>query len=508
MTAGALEHRAAKVSLVNGLSTVLTLVFQLISVPVCLKYWGKESYGGWLSLFSAFMMLRSLDGGFVAYVGNKLNYLYHKDTAALREHLSSAVTGIIVIGSLQLILAAATLIFGPLAAAIGVPPAQSDRDAQWGLLSLMVSWVLTGSYLGIVHRLLIPAGMMYQSAWWAMVFQIMQFIAIMLAAMLRLGMLSTSILFAISQIAAYMASGIYVKRVLPGFYPWLQTPDRRRGLRDLSHSVLLTVSNIIQQGALNGVVLMIAAVAGPESVPIFTTVRTLANLWTSVTTVLATPLLPEVVRLYAKAEVAKLAAINAAFWVLVGTAVSGGAVLSFPLLPILYGLWTGHAVTLDKPLLCLMLGSVVVTNSGALMALHLNGVNRLQIVLATSVVRAIFSLGCGAIGYRLWGLTSFGVGILFGELFATGLICQHFVKFELAANGIRMAALEFGPVTLGTGSALLFFVGTAFGWWSGATSWLLAMSGIVISWVWGWTTLNREMRVRLMRMATKWLPAS
>jgi hypothetical protein len=65
-----IEHRSVRISLVNGLSTVLTLVFQLISVPICLKYWGKESYGSWLALFSAFMLIRSLDGGFTAYVGN------------------------------------------------------------------------------------------------------------------------------------------------------------------------------------------------------------------------------------------------------------------------------------------------------------------------------------------------------------------------------------------------------------------------------------------------------
>ena len=88
MIGGRIEHRAAKISLVNGLSTLLTLVFQLVSVPVCLKYWGKESYGSWLALLSAFMMLRALDGGFVAYVGNKLNYLYHQNTDALREHLA------------------------------------------------------------------------------------------------------------------------------------------------------------------------------------------------------------------------------------------------------------------------------------------------------------------------------------------------------------------------------------------------------------------------------------
>jgi O-antigen/teichoic acid export membrane protein len=509
MISGGIEHRAAKISLVNGLSTVLTLIFQLVSVPICLKYWGKESYGSWLALSSALLILRSLDGGFVSYVGNKLNYLYHKDTGALREHLASAVAGIVVISALQLILAGATLLFDPLASMLGVAYDQRDgRMSQWGLLAMMISWVLTGSYLGIVHRLFIPAGMMYQSAWWAMLFQVSQFAVIMLAALSHLGMFTTSILFAVSQIVCYVTSALYIRRKLPQFYPWLHGVNRRLGLRDLAHSVFLTGSNIIQQGAFNGMVLMISALAGPAAIPVFTTVRTLTNLWTSVTTVLTTPLLPEVVRLHANGEVTKLAAISRAYWALVGSAVNLGALMFYPMIPYLYGMWTGHAVVLNQPLLCLMLAAVVVANSGALMALHLNGINSLKIVLATSLVRGVLGLGCGILGFRLFGIASFGVGILTGEVVATVMTGAYFVEHELVRNGLRFSRMAFGPVTLSTGSAVAFFVGSGLGWWPGPWSWSLALCSVAAASLWGWNTLDLDLRGRLTSMVMKWAPAS
>jgi O-antigen/teichoic acid export membrane protein len=507
MIDGRIEHRAAKISVVNGLSTLLTLMFQLVSVPVCLKYWGKESYGSWLALLSAFMMLRALDGGFVTYVGNKLNYLYHQDTDALREHLASAATGIAVIGSLQLLIAGGALIFHPLAAILGMPFGHNeDISARLGLLALMVSWVLTGSYLGIVHRLLIPAGMMYQSAWWAMTFQTAQFVSIMAAAVMRLSMLQTSLLFAVVQIVVYIASALYVGRMLPGFYPWLRGTSVRVGLTDLGRSLMLTGSNVIQQSATNGMVLMVSALAGPIAVPLFTTVRTLTNLWTSVTTVLTSPLLPEVVRIHAKGEVHKLAAINQAFWVLVVSAVNWGALFFYPVIPFLYGQWTAHVVVLNKPLLALMLAGVVVTNAGALMALHLNGINSLRIVLSASVARAVMGLGAGALGFRFLGLSSFGLGILAGELVATLMTGRYFVKHELAEKGVPLSATAFGPVTLSTGSALLFFVGSGLGWWSGEWSWLAALTVVAAAFIWGWKTLDRESRTRLTSLAVRWSP--
>jgi len=503
MSSAPIEQRAARVSLVNGLSTVLGVGFQLVSVPVCLHYWGKEIYGSWLALFSAFLLLRGLDGGYTTFVGNKLNYLYHQDTHALHKHLSSAVFGIVVISCLQVALAAGTLFLDPLSVMLGMPSSHADLSAKLGLVALMMSWALTGSYLGIVHRLLIPAGLMYQAAWLATAFQVCQFASIMTAAMLRLNMLETSLLFALSQIGIYVASALYVRRSLPRFAPWLEGANARVALRDLGHSAFLTTSNIIQQSTVNGSVLLVSALAGPIAVPIFTTVRTLTNLWNSVTTILSTPLLPDVVRIHVKGEVTKLLAINQAYWVLVGSAVNLGAIMSYPMIPFLYGKWTAHAVALDQSLLCMLLGSVVVANSGALMALHLNGINSLRIVLAASVARAAFGLGVAALCFKRFGLITFGWGILAGEITATLMTASHFVRHEITAKGLRMSVSDFGPVVLSTGSVMLFFIGAGSGWWSVGWVWLLATICVVTASMWGWQCLEPELHVRLRRMPIK-----
>jgi O-antigen/teichoic acid export membrane protein len=498
--ASPIEHRAAKVSLVNGLSTILGISFQLVSVPVCLHYWGKETYGSWLALFSAFMLLRGIDGGFTTFVGNKLNYLYHQNVGLLREHLSSSVFGILIISFLQLVLALGMVILDPLSNMLGMPAHQDGLPAKLGLMALMVSWVLTGSYLGIVHRLLIPAGLMYQSAWWAMGFQICQFAAIMSAATLRMDLLWASVLFALSQIIIYVSSAIYVRRKLPEFSPWLLGAKRSLGLRDLVDSLFLTTSNLVQQSVVNGSVLLVSILAGPVAVPMFTTVRAVTNLWTAVTTVLSTPLLPDVVRIRALGDTQKLVTINQAYWAVVGSAVNLGAILSYPLIPFLYNLWTGHAVALDRSLLCLLLGSVVVANSGALMAMHLNGINSLRIVLGASLARALMGLGVGALGFRRLGLVSFGLGILIGEIVATLMTARVFVKHEVTARGARMPWLDVGPVSLGTGSVLLFFTGAGFGWWTVGYEWLIAVICSGIASIWGWTTLETDLQQRLQRI--------
>ena len=365
-------------------------------MPICLKYWGKDTYGSWLALYAAFMMVRSLDVGLVSYVGNKLNYLYHQDLIALREHLASSITGIVIIGVLQLSIGIAAIFFNKIVILPGISTVRVvNYQSGLALLILIATWALSGSYVGIVHRLLIPTGFMYQAAWWSMGFQFGMFIGIILAALFHFNMLQTSVLFAFVQFSIYFASVIYIRRKLPAFYPWWRGCRPLTGIKDLGRSMLLTASNIINQGTTNGTVILISALSSPAVVPVFTTVRTLANLWKNVTNVLTTPLLPEIVRYHATGEARKLLSTCAAHWVLVGSAVNIGVLITYPFIKPMYGFWTGHTVVLDKTLLCLLLAGVVLANVGGLITLHLNGINSLHILLAASAGQTGMSLGLG-----------------------------------------------------------------------------------------------------------------
>lgn len=506
MSSERIERRAVKVSLVSALSTLLLVAFQLISVPICLKYWGSETYGSWLALYAAFMLVRSLDTGFTSYVGNKLNYLYHQDQNALRVHLASSIVGIVVIGALQLSIGVAAIFFDGIVALLGVSSdGAADYQSSLALLVLIGTWALSGPYLGIVHRLLIPAGFMYQAAWWSIGFQVSQFAGIVLAAMLRFDILQTSLVFAFGQFVIYLASAVYIRLKLPAYFPWWRGANARTGIQDLGRSMLLTASNLIQQGSINGTVILISALSSPALVPVFTTVRTLANLWTNVTNVLTTPLLPEIVRYYAKGEGRKLVTISEAYWVLVGSTVNLGVLITYPLIEPMYGYWTVHAVVLDKSLVCLLLASVVLTNVGGLITLYVNGINSLSVVLAASVVRAILSLIVGGLLFFDFGLAGFGMGILGGEILALLVLGHYFVKRELPRQRVDLPFLSLAPITVSSVSVLVYLMSEGFGFWFAPLLYAVALLGVATAAMWGWKRLEPEVKIRLVSMIRDWL---
>ena len=101
------------------------------------------------------------------------------------------------------------ILFDGLGWLLGDSALAGSSNARVALIVLVVSWVLSGSYIGLVHRLMVPAGLLYQSAWWSMAFQAIVFLAIMLAAALRFDLLATSILA-----VSYTHLDVYKRQVL------------------------------------------------------------------------------------------------------------------------------------------------------------------------------------------------------------------------------------------------------------------------------------------------------
>ena len=160
MSNNKIEQRAAKIALINGISTILNIAFQLLSVPICLKYWGKDTYGSWLTLYASFMLIRSLNTGYVGYVGNKINVLYHQDQQALREHMASSIIGIAIISAIQISFAMSAIFSDQIMLLLGMNASSvNNLDSGIALLILTVTWALSGSYLGIIQQLQIPSGL-------------------------------------------------------------------------------------------------------------------------------------------------------------------------------------------------------------------------------------------------------------------------------------------------------------------------------------------------------------
>src|SRR4051812_9016763 len=96
------QSRAARAGVAGVIATALNMALQIGTVPVVLTYWGAERYGLWLAILATFMLTRVMDTGYVTYVGNRLNVLFHQDTEKLRRTLGSSIVICALLGAVQL----------------------------------------------------------------------------------------------------------------------------------------------------------------------------------------------------------------------------------------------------------------------------------------------------------------------------------------------------------------------------------------------------------------------
>ena len=466
-----------------------------------MRYWGKTTYGTWLALSAAYTILRTVDGGFTAFVGNKLNMLYHQDQDEMRRVLSSAIWGVILLGSTQIIIVLALYFSNSLGLIMGGAASQlTANQTIFGLMVMSITWILTGSYIGVLHRFLIPNGMLYQLLWWVMLLQVSQSLSIMLAAYLQLSVFNAALFFAFAQAAVYICSAFYIKWRLPQFYPWLSGAKLKIGLREMVQSFPMTINGAVQQAGNSGVVILISVVLGAAVIPIYSTMRTLSNLWTTVTNIVTAPLLPDIVRFHATKEPRKFIMIHKTHILLMSIIINLSIMLAYPLIDTVYLYWTRGKLPIDHRLICLLLASVSVFALNSLFNTFLTGLNNGRYLIVMGFLRGLFVLIAGYFLLPIFGLSGIGMAILLAEVLLMVANTFIFIRGELKSIGAKRELMFTWYDGLCFLSVLGFLLLNVFITNLNMMYYLISLIVLLIGIIYSWVNLDIEIRSRILRM--------
>ena len=499
-----IEHRLVRVSVATWVCTLITLAIQLISVPICLHFWGRDIYGTWLSVFAAFTMLRTIDYGHTLYVGNKLNVLYHTNDHELRVNLASALWGVAILGLIQISFVIILYYTNSMGIIIGRQDnLRYHEQVFMGLMVMSICWICSASYIGIVHRILNPLGMLYQSTWMMMWLQVALFFAIISAAILKFNVFHTAILFAIVQTGFYISSAIYVKLRLPQYFPWWRDSNYKVGVRNIIYSLPVTAGWMMTQGGISAIVLLISSCLGPAAVPIFTTLRTISNLWTTLINSLTQPMIPELVRFHAKGECKKLITVNKVYWALISSIINLSVILIYPFLGIVFAFWTWHHLSFNKSLLSLMLASIIVMSMGALMNAFLAGINQFSYIVVSSALRGLLVLFLGWLLLPKYGMIGLGFAILIAEFLVLIITNISFSK-QVSSNAFVNLKEFFGSVPwLSSLSVIVYLILQGLNLTMSRWIFCLLLTFVVTCSIYSWCKLDNTIKIRIKSILWK-----
>ena len=498
MTSETIERRAFRNTRVGTISFLLNFGQTLLLVPILLKTWGPERYGVWVALMAGSTLLQALNRGHQNYIGNELNMQYHGDLGQFRSTLGSSLRIAYVLGIVEFAICAIIIATGSLARVLSIPPPMvTEQRLSTALLLLMATWMTFGSAGGIISRILIPAGKFYECEWAGILARLAQFASIALVALAGGTIVEACLSFSLVQSITTLLLLWYTQRLLPNLYPWWRDARWGEGLRGLRRSLVLTVTGMIQQVSSSGLVLLVSILFAATAVPSFSTLRTMTNTATAITTLLISAVLPDLVRFHVTKEVGKVADTLDGHWFLAGLLVNGGILLTFPVIEPLYRVWTRGQIAFDPGLFLLLLVSTSLVNVGAGLNSYLAGINDFRAQVFVTLGRATFLYMATFFLREPFGIIAIGIGSVIAELVASVVLPIVFVRERLSEGG-GQGRLQHWALALVPPGALLIsgaFVvarGANLGW-AGA-AWLPVLCA---TYYFHWKALNVDVRTRI-----------
>lgn len=416
---------------VNSFGMAITIVIQILSLPLFLHYWGMSTYGIWLMLSAIPAYFSIADVGMVTAAGNKMTMAMGKgdECEANRVFQSAQMYMGIVCGAIFLLVA-------PLVAWAPIPGLGS-MDCRFALIALVVAVLL--SLLGGLTEAVFKSTQRYA-------------MGAMLGNYIRLGewfgyMIG---LAAIGSFTAVALSGLAVRLFMSlagmvmaskgghGLKWGLGAADRTEIRVMMKPAVCFMAFPLANAMSFQGVTLLVGIILGPSSVAVLNAYRTIARVAVQVTAIFGHTLWPEFSRLFGQGAMAAIARLfrRAA---LLGAAQA--ICISFALYllsPWLLKIWTHGAIEFVPPLMLLMLLYAAVGGIWHVPRVLLMATNQHIGLAYWSIVAGALSVGLAWMLSTISHLNGVAAAMLLSELFIA-IACTWLAYSALAVDLNRKA---------------------------------------------------------------------
>lgn len=261
----------------NAFGQLITVIVQLAGVPILLHAWGVQLYGEWLILFAIPAYLSMTDLGFTQSAANDMTARVARgDRAGALAVFQSLCVLVYGMAGLGMVLTAAVVPWLPLADWLNFQ-AMDTRAAQW-VLWLLAAQVLVALADGLTYAGFRANGEYALHFGLNSVVRLLQFSSIWVAALAGLGPLAAAgAFFTIRAVATAGLTWLLLRR-----HGWLRFGIAHASWIELRPLIKPSLANLtipLAQGLnIQGMVLVVGAFLGPNSVVLFTALRTMSRL--------------------------------------------------------------------------------------------------------------------------------------------------------------------------------------------------------------------------------------
>jgi O-antigen/teichoic acid export membrane protein len=409
-------------SLASWVQIGVTMISQIVLVPLYLSYWNVETYGIWLAIVAFTGILNSLDTGFQEYLAYEFLKMGKADQRSISKHLSSGLLIGLGLGLFQILIVLALFASGLMNVLFDdsslVVHTKMLEDVGIVLVAQGLAWLVFGSIGGILGRGLHVFGYFPRMAWWSVfastAINLAPAVAVWMGAdLLYTGVAMAAVRFFTSlPICADML--ILYKRVGIRF----RFPSFKIGWNDFVKSLYVCFAGLLDNIRNQGARMLLTPLAGVGGLAAFSTMRTGSNVAMQGLHTITHPLMPDLISFLHKKDQMRSDVAFVTIWVVAVIALCPTLIIVQLLVEPLYLIWTKNQIAFNPWLFAtLSMGILVYALSQPAIAV-VRGNNLLKSQVIISGVAGVATIIGTFVFVPSFGITGAGLALLLAEIIA------------------------------------------------------------------------------------------
>jgi O-antigen/teichoic acid export membrane protein len=417
---------------------VLTVLTQVLLVPVFLAHWSVEQYGCWLIVQTIVGLSSMLSASHQNFVGFEFLKVGDRQPDQMRLLFYSAFPYVMLIALLELVCVAGLIYFGLVQTAFD-PDHTMDagllRQAFWSLIIYSLSWLVSSSVGGLAGRAVAPYGYFPRMTWWSTILAFATAVVSGVAVAMGADLLETVVCITIANFAVNVPIHLDMWRMFRRHDLHPVRPDLRLGGRNVWRSLAIALSAVLDISRQQGVRVFLGAIIGVTQMTAFSTMRTMSNLSLQGIGTITNPIMPEIMKFLRERDSERTNAAVGFVWFFAVILLSPLMIAFQWIMPFVFHAWTRGKIAFDPVLFGLFSIALLLFSLARPPVAVLQGNNLLRIQLLMSIAVSAVAVGGILLFTGRFGAVGAAWSLLLAELLGT-LIAVWYARQWLEGSGI------------------------------------------------------------------------
>ena len=417
---------------------LLTVLTQVLLVPVFLGHWSVEQYGCWLIIQTIVGVSSMLSSSHQNFVGYEFLKVGDKQPDTMRLLFYSAFPYVILIALLELAVVAGLIYFGFIRTTFD-PGHTMDgallHQAFWSLIIYSVAWLISSSVGGLAGRAVAPYGHFPRMTWWGTILAVVGALVSGVAVALGADLLETVVCINVANFLVNIPIHLDMWRMFRRHELYPMRPDWGLGAKNVVRSLAIALGAVLDISRQQGVRIFLGAIIGVTEMTAFSTMRTMSNLSLQGIGTITNPIMPEIMKFLREKDAERTNATVGFVWFFAVVLLSPLMIAFQWIMPVVFHAWTRGKIAFNPVLFGLFSVALLLFSLARPPVAVLQGNNLLKIQLLMSIAVSVVAVGGILLLTAAFGVVGAASSLLLAEFLGT-VIAVWYARKWLENSGI------------------------------------------------------------------------